>query len=151
MTKQQPKITKFCKVEECHKPHLGKGYCKMHYSRLWRYGRLERLKPKKIKNAQPCEIEGCNNIARIKKLCGKCYKQEQRMNELYEQETSLFNFETDPEPEPKSELFNLPDGKNCIVKSCTDHLFNGRFCLIHFWQYDGSEKGVMEARNLIRQ
>ena len=31
-------ISKFCSMEECDRPVKGKGYCNLHYKRVWRYG-----------------------------------------------------------------------------------------------------------------
>lgn len=44
-----------CSVEECEKPHFGKTWCRMHYSRMRRTGSLE-LKPK---TPSYCKVETC--------------------------------------------------------------------------------------------
>lgn len=31
-------IIRVCSISDCSRPHHGKGYCKSHYLRLWRYG-----------------------------------------------------------------------------------------------------------------
>lgn len=74
----EPDSTKcFCSVSECKKPVIARGLCSMHWAR-WRKhgdptkGAFRALPP-------TCEVEGCENEARIRKG-GKavCIKHEQR-------------------------------------------------------------------------
>ena len=146
--KKKTENPEFCTVEGCDKLYSAKGYCSMHYSRFVRYGTTE--KQQIIRKKTICKTEGCDNVIIARKLCMKCYQRELRLKRFYEREIIVPEPEPDPEPEPKSELFNDPDGEHCIVKDCNEYPFDGKFCFIHFFVHDGTEKGLIEARKLIR-
>ena len=50
----EPVIRRSCSIEDCERPHYGKGLCSLHYARQRRTGSTEKGR-KRI-----CEIEGCS-------------------------------------------------------------------------------------------
>lgn len=46
-----------CSVDGCERPHYGKGYCALHYQRMWRNGNLEIKRTKPPRN----DLAGENN------------------------------------------------------------------------------------------
>jgi len=62
-------IHRTCKIDGCDKIHFGKDLCQMHYTRLVRYGDVNRQRKPK----EECSVDSCCAVARSKGLCQKHY------------------------------------------------------------------------------
>lgn len=60
-----------CSVDSCSKPHLAKGWCKLHYVRMKNTGSLEIL-PREP-SSRVCSLEGCSTAHYGKGLCKHHY------------------------------------------------------------------------------
>lgn len=69
-TSEWPKEKKLCAVEGCGKPTYGKGWCRPHWWRMHKYGRLEKIIGLIKGN---CTIEGCNEKIKGLGLCKNHY------------------------------------------------------------------------------
>jgi len=58
-----------CSVKRCGESHLAKGYCRIHYRRWRRYGRLHNL-PRQLSE---CRVRGCNKKPQGHNLCPTHY------------------------------------------------------------------------------
>ena len=58
-------MTRTCSFEGCDRPHYGRGWCGMHYKRVWRSGSAE-LPEKEI---QECSVDGCTRPVRSLGYC----------------------------------------------------------------------------------
>lgn len=74
-----------CQALNCNKEAVSKGYCKMHYMRVWRHGTLEpKLKQPYEDVSKYCSLEGCNNVHHALGLCKIHYQQYKRGKLNYE-------------------------------------------------------------------
>lgn len=61
---------KKCSEENCHYPHLARGYCQKHYS----YYRHKGILNTKRLDPTPCSVDGCNKKSIALKYCAKHYQ-----------------------------------------------------------------------------
>lgn len=47
-----------CSVENCERPHQGRGFCNMHYQRYWKYG--DPLQDRPAPTLRRCSVVGCD-------------------------------------------------------------------------------------------
>lgn len=61
---------RICSVENCKRPHYGRGFCNMHYSRWRRWGDPLNHGNRNVPRL-PCSIEGCDTISASWGWCEK--------------------------------------------------------------------------------
>lgn len=59
-----------CVYEGCTETAKSQGYCKKHYTQMYRRGLVV---PKPLQKTLKCSVEGCSNMAKTKGLCHKHY------------------------------------------------------------------------------
>jgi len=69
---------KICSVGECNNPRYSKGYCRKHYSRLWRNGSVEVNCFEPNKFGAFCNIADCKNKHASSGYCAKHFARMQR-------------------------------------------------------------------------
>lgn len=60
-----------CGYEGCLKKIYARGYCKYHYAKMRKLGKLPKLPPKE---KRLCSVDGCNGICLAKGLCQKHHR-----------------------------------------------------------------------------
>lgn len=59
-----------CSVENCERPHQGRGYCNMHYQRWFKHGDPTVLRPKSgIRKWTGCLVSGCESEHEARGYC----------------------------------------------------------------------------------
>lgn len=66
-------VKRQCSVEECSRPHLAKGYCRLHYYRWRNTGNPKKTKIVK-EHPAVCTVDGCNRPYRCKGFCEVHYQ-----------------------------------------------------------------------------
>jgi len=61
---------RLCAYEGCQETARSQGYCKRHYTEMYRKGIV---KPKPLQKTLTCSVEGCESVAKTKGLCQKHY------------------------------------------------------------------------------
>lgn len=75
-----PRQKTFCTIEGCTGPCVGRGYCRAHYKRWYKYG--DPLTTKKAyRNAPICSVDECNKPTLAKGLCDNHYALNKRHGE----------------------------------------------------------------------
>lgn len=117
-----------CSVEDCERPHFGKGYCNTHYNRIRRNGTLELKQLEAIEATrrerritEDCYIEGCDRRASRRfasiRVCGLHGKRFDRNGGF--------------EATRKWGAPN-PDKRQCVVTGCTElQDGNSEWCKMH--------------------
>lgn len=59
-----------CSVDNCHRPHMARGWCEMHYGR-WR-------RKNRPRSTTPCSFKGCDRFVHARELCSGHYNQLQK-------------------------------------------------------------------------
>lgn len=74
-TTDDPVYRDLCEVDGCDKPEHAGSYCHMHYSRWRKSGTLGELESSRWRSpGLICKIDGCNNLARKRRLCSRHYR-----------------------------------------------------------------------------
>ncbi len=61
---------KKCIVENCDEKHYGRGYCRLHHLRVWRYGDSGSAEKLTTKRANlECEVSDCTSMQKAKGYC----------------------------------------------------------------------------------
>ena len=108
-----------CSVEGCGKQTYAKGWCRPHWHRMHKYGRLEKIVGLIKGN---CTIEGCNEKIKGKGLCKNHYawsKLYGRHPQEYEDKLKAQNYVCAICEEPETTLFWNTPGK--VKKLSQDH------------------------------
>ena len=63
-------------MDDCTKPHFGRGWCKCHYERWYRHG--DPAINLMIKTPVPCSVDGCSEVAKAHGWCGTHYSRWRR-------------------------------------------------------------------------
>lgn len=81
------KTATICKVSECNKPSRALGFCEKHYCRWRTHGTID-LIPRRViskkcghrdkKSKVKCDVDNCDNFARVRGWCTKHYQRYQR-------------------------------------------------------------------------
>ena len=110
---------KVCAVDGCGKPAYGKGWCRPHWWRMHKYGRLEKIHGLIKGN---CTIEGCNEKIKGLGLCKNHYQWFKLYGvhpKEYEDKLKEQNFVCAICEEPETALFRNIPGK--VKKMSQDH------------------------------
>lgn len=106
-----------CMVDGCESPHLAKGYCCKHYSRLRTTG--DPLKVKKYSRAKKpyhkCSIDGCEGAGRTRGLCATHYQRWLKYGE----------------PQ-KGGTYKSKKPAECIVEGCCKSVVAIGYCASHY-------------------
>ena len=72
-----------CSADACDRPPVSKGYCRMHYERMRRYGSTERrnggTEPRQIKK---CSVDGCSKLSFASGYCSMHYSRLRRNGDV---------------------------------------------------------------------
>lgn len=104
-----------CLALDCYSSARARGYCKKHYNRLMRYGRIEtRIAPKGTVKRGVCSVNGCYERDRYKGLCGKHYKRLWRHGN------------------PTHTDITMHKGEKCSVDNCDRVAEKTMYCAKHY-------------------
>ena len=125
---------RICSVEGCGKKHFARGYCRMHYNRMTRYGR-----PERIRNWNPgasCAVDGCEKPVHAGGYCGTHYARVQRHGEAGS---------ADLIPQRRRGKY---EGLTCAVEGCERRPKSRGWCNMHYqrFQYSGDAVGKWGAK-----
>lgn len=67
------KPTRICSINGCEKPHLARGMCSMHYTRVRNHGDPHKML--RSPNVGLCEVDGCGQPMRKRQWCATHYAQ----------------------------------------------------------------------------
>lgn len=67
------KRIRVCSVDGCDRKHYARDYCKTHYDRVTRYGRVEQIRPYNSSADGLCTVEGCEGAHWAKGFCRDHY------------------------------------------------------------------------------
>lgn len=125
-----------CLADGCTgKPH-SHGYCKTHWLRLSRYGRLERVN-KQYEPGDVCSINGCGKPVKTSGYCQTHYARVQRHGEPGTAESQAHT-------RRRSQWEGLP----CKVEGCTRKPRSLGWCQMHYqrWKRTGDSVGKWGAQ-----
>jgi hypothetical protein len=123
-----------CAAEDCQgKPH-SHGYCKLHWNRLSRYGRLDR-----VRNWNPgasCAVDGCEKPVHAGGYCGTHYARVLRHGEAGSAELI---------PHRRRGKY---EGLTCAVEGCERRPKSRGWCNMHYqrFRYSGDPVGKWGAQ-----
>lgn len=102
-----------CKVDTCTEESYGKGLCKQHYMRLWKYGDPLYVPPQKI---SICKIDGCNRRMRGLGFCSLHYRRYKTYGDPYYTQNSRHGKSSTP-------IYQIWRGmkKRCFDKNNKDY------------------------------
>lgn len=109
---------RICDVEGCDKKHWARGYCRMHYNRVTRYGR-----PDRIRNWNPgasCAVDGCEKPVHAGGYCGTHYARVLRHGDAGSAETMAWS---------RRSKYH---GVTCSVEGCDRQAKSRGYCNMHF-------------------
>ncbi|MEU9962207.1 HNH endonuclease [Streptomyces sp. NPDC050982] len=111
--------TRLCQIEECSRPHKGRGYCNLHYQRWLAYGDPTgggALSERQAAPPRPCSIEGCSRPLKARGYCGTHYRRWQQYGS-----PSATQYEW------------TPRGTQCGYEKCERERYGGGrgFCHLH--------------------
>lgn len=68
-------MVRSCKVDECDRLPVKRGWCDMHYRRQLRTGEVGPAAPKRLPAYSPCRYDGCDQPNEGRGMCHRHYQQ----------------------------------------------------------------------------
>ena len=138
------KPKKICSVEGCERVHSARGYCSLHYGRVYRNGTPGEIESRifSLREAglTECRVDGCNGPLYSKGFCQKHY----RRNRI----------EGSPgEVESRSRSKYTPD-QTCEIESCSNSIKAKGLCSRHYQRkrkYGTTDISFTQPRNQHRK
>lgn len=119
-----------CSVEGCERPRHSAEYCQMHFNRVSRYGRLDRVRY--TSETGICTVEGCDKKHASHGYCVMHYARLRKTGDVGSSKET-------PQAKRKSKYKGLV----CSIKGCSRKPKARGWCQMHYmrWIYTGGEGG----------
>lgn len=120
---------RICSIDGCERKHFGRGWCRLHYNRMSRYGRPDRLR-----HSQPdgkCSVEGCERDHHASGYCGTHLMRLRRDGDVGTAELQSWK--------RRSKYRNVA----CSIEGCDRPAKARGWCEMHYqrWHYSGDAEG----------
>ncbi|WP_412775249.1 HNH endonuclease [Streptomyces violaceus] len=122
--------TRLCDIDECSRPHKGRGYCNMHYQRWLAYGNPlggGRSSERAASPPRACGMKGCLRPLKARGLCNTHYRRLQRYGSPL---TTQFEW--------------TRRGTPCSYEGCERERYGGGrgFCHLHYTRLRRGKNGL---------
>ena len=120
---------RICSVDGCDRKHWAKDYCRLHYHRVTRYGRIDRSRQWSTDGA--CSVEGCPKPYHAGGYCGTHYARVKKHGEPGSAESLAWK---------RRSKYH---GKSCLVEGCDRKPKSRGWCVMHYqrYRYSGDAEG----------
>jgi hypothetical protein len=107
------KRIRVCSVDDCDRKHYAKDYCKTHYDRVTRYGRVEQIQSYNSSPDGLCTVDGCEDKHWAKGFCRDHYNRVTRYGR-------------------PDRVRNWNPGASCGVEGCDKPVHAHGYCSTHY-------------------